>query len=131
MEFSFLKLLRGDTKIRNYLGLKMDPGTDLVQGEEYMYIALPVRGAVVDGELTMLIKRNQHVFLESNGTVDIRGRAFFEVEPNPALCELGQVQGIYRIHPKSGEQRLGLWFTARKDLDLNSLDFLLKVYMPS
>jgi hypothetical protein len=133
MDSSYIKLASG-SRIDNYMGLKMDEGYSYKHGKNYLFIQIPASVLVETSdkgleEPTMVIKRNQHVFLAAACTLNVRGQSFLEVEANPALAEFGQVQSIYRIHPDSGEQRPGVWFTARKDTDISTLDFLINIYM--
>ena len=131
METSYLKLMKG-SRLSNYMRLEMDKNVEPVLGKNYLYLEIPVAGAVADEELlTMQIKRNQHVWIKSAATVDMKGRNFIEVEPNPALAEMGQVQPTYRVHPDSGKKGLGFWFTARKDVDLTELEYAVRIYMPA
>lgn len=131
METSYLKLMKG-SRLTNYMGLEVDPGAGLSLGTNYMYIDIPVRGVSGEDEkLVQEIKRNQHVYIEAAATVDVKGRNMIEVEPNIALAEMGQVQGSYRIHPGSGQKRLGFWFTARRDCDLAELQYAVRIYMPA
>jgi len=131
METSYLKLMKG-SRLSNYMRLEMDKNVEPVLGKNYLYLEIPVAGAVADEELlTMQIKRNQHVWIKSAATVDMKGRNFIEVEPNPALAEMGQVQPTYRVHPDSGKKELGFWFTARKDVDLTELEYAVRIYMPA
>lgn len=122
MDSVFLKLIDG-ARVKNHLGLRMDEGYEYIKGKNYLYLDIPARPYVEK------IKRNQHVFLEAAGAVNVKGRNVVEVEANPVLAEFGQVQPSYRIHPDSGEKRLGIYFTAHKELDLTELEYLVRVYM--
>lgn len=124
MDTSYLKLLSG-ARITNHMGLRMDPGFEFTHGKNYLYIDIPARLPAEE------VKRNQHVFLEAAGTVDVKGRQFVQIEPNPALAEYGQVQSGYMLHPDSGVTRLGVWFTAHKALDMRDLAYLIRIYMPA
>lgn len=130
METSYLKLMHG-SRLSNYMRLEMDEGTEPVLGKNYLYLEIPLVGAVSEEGSSLQIKRNQHVWIRSAATVDMKGRNFIEVEPNPALAELGQVQAVYRVHPDSGKKQLGFWFTARKDTDLTLLEYAVRIYMPA
>lgn len=123
MDTVLLKLIDG-ARIKNHMGLRMDEGVESIKGKNYLHLDIPVK---LPEETS--IKRGQHVFIEAAGTVDVKGRNVVEVEPNPALAEYGQVQPGYRIHPDSGVKRLGLWFTAHKQLDLETLDYCVRLYM--
>lgn len=129
MESSFLKLMKG-SRLTNYMRLEMDAGVEPLLGKNYLYLDIPVAGAITEEGTTMQIKRNQHVWIAAAAHVDIKGRNFIEVEPNSELAEYGQVQGLYRIHPDSGRKQLGFWFTARKDCDLAQLTHAVRLYMP-
>lgn len=124
MDTTFLKLLEG-TRVKNHMGLRMDEGMEWMRGKNYLHLDVPARRGQEE------IKRNQHVFLEAAATVDVRGRNMIEVEPNPALAEYGQVQPSYRIHPDSGLKQLGVWFTAHKSLNVEDLEYLVRLYMPA
>lgn len=135
METSYLKLMKG-SRLTNYMRLEMAPGVEPILGKNYLHLDIPLIGAVIEGDndivqVSLNIKRNQHVWILSAAHVDMRGRNFIEVEPNPILAEYGQSQGLYRIHPDSGRKELGFWFTARKDVDLSILDYAVRIYMPS
>lgn len=130
MDTSYLKLMKG-SRLRNYMGLHMAEGHEFTCGPNYMYLEIPVLGVLdEDAKLITEVKRNQHVFVMAAASVEVKGRNFIEVEPNAALSEYGQVQGLYRVHP--GEQAgLGFWFTARKDTDLSKLSHAIRIYMPA
>lgn len=130
METSYLKLMKG-SRLTNYIRLEMDPGTEPMLGKNYLYLDIPLSAAVAEEGPTMQVKRNQHVWIAATATVDVKGRNFLEVEPNPALAASGQVQGLYRIHPDSGRKQLGFWFTARKDVDLTNVAYAVRIYMPA
>jgi hypothetical protein len=135
METSYLKLLKG-SRLTNYMRLEMAPGVEPILGKNYLHLDIPLVGAVHDDggdviQVSLSVKRNQHVWILGAAHVDVRGRNFIEVEPNPVLAEYGQAQGLYRIHPDSGRKELGFWFTARKDVDLTILKYAVRVYMPS
>lgn len=123
MDSTFVKLTAG-TRITNYIGLKMDQGKEFRFGKNYLYLDVPL--ATMED---MEVKRNQHIFIEAGGTINVKGRDIVEVEPNPALAEYGQVQGSYKVHPDSGEKRLGVWFTAHKQVDLSQFEYLVRLYM--
>jgi len=134
METSYLKLMKG-SRLTNYMRLEMAPGTEPVLGKNYLHLDIPLMGAVIEDnnrmQMSMEVKRNQHVWIKSAATVDMKGRNFIEVEPNPILAEVGQVQAMYRVHPDSGKKELGFWFTARKDVDLTELEYAVRIYMPA
>jgi len=130
METSYLKLMKG-SRLTNYMRLEMAPGTEAILGKNYLHLDIPLIGAQTEEGISMQVKRNQHVWIRSAATVDMKGRNFIEVEPNSALAEMGQVQGMYRVHPDSGKKELGFWFTARKDVDLTELKYAVRIYMPA
>lgn len=136
METSYLKLMNG-SRLTNYMRLEMAPGVEPILGKNYLYLDIPLVGAVIDNEdsevvqVSLSVKRNQHVWILSAAHVDVRGRNFIEVEPNPVLAEYGQIQGMYRVHPDSGKRELGFWYTARKDTDLTIMDYAVRIYMPA
>lgn len=130
METSYLKLMKG-SRLTNYMRLEMDPGVEPVLGKNYLHLDIPLAGAQTEEGMTLEVKRNQHVWIAAAAHVDMKGRNFIEVEPNSALAEFGQVQGMYRVHPDSGRKQLGFWFTARKDVDLTELQYAVRIYMPS
>ena len=130
METSYLKLMKG-SRLSNYMRLEMVEGKEPILGKNYLYLDMPILGAETEEGMSMQVKRNQHVWIKSAAVVDMKGRNFIEVEPNPALAELGQVQAMYRVHPDSGKRQLGFWFTARKDTDLTQLEYAVRIYMPA
>lgn len=128
MESAYLKLASG-SRLSNYLGLQMREGYAYRYGKHYLYIEIPV-AAIAEGEAGSLqVKRNQHVFVESAATLEIRGNQIVEIEPNPELAQYGQIQGNYKLHPGSTRQVAGFWFTARKDIDLSTLEYAVRIYM--
>lgn len=131
MDSAYLKLISG-ARLTSHMGLRLDEGFEYRYGRNYLYLEIPLLGVRDEkGELVKEVKRNQHVLVECAATVDVKGRSFIEIEPNAALAEFGQVQGTYRLHPDSGEQRLGFYLTARKDVDLSSLTYGVRLYMPT
>ena len=128
---SFLKLVTG-TRIKNYMGLVLEEGVTAAKGKNYLYLELPaVRflGSEADKESDTLIKRNQHVFLLCGATINVKGPNMALVEPSVDLCEYGQVQASFHVHPDSGEKAVGFWFTARKDTDLSKLAYGVRLYL--
>lgn len=120
---AFIKLSAG-SRLKNYMGLEMETGTEYVHGKNYVHLDIPLSpGTDVD------VKRNQHLFIPAACHVTVRGRDILYVEPNPALAEYGQVQSGYYIHPDSGRKKLGTWFTAHKGLDLTTIDYVVRLYM--
>jgi hypothetical protein len=131
METSYLKLLQG-SRLTNYMGLGMADGVNYLIGKNYLHLDIPVVGAVQeDGTTSMDVKRNQHVWIKAAASVNVKGRNFIDIEPNSALAAVGQVQSMYRIHPDSGKQELGFWFSARKDVNLSDLVYAVRIYMPA
>ena len=131
MDTSYLKLLKG-SRLTNYMGLEVLEGYEYNFGKNYLHLDFPIVGAVLeDGTVTLQVKRNQHVWVRAAASVNVRGRNFIDVEPNSALAEVGQVQGLYRIHPESGKKELGFWLTARKDIDLSGYEYGVRIYMPA
>lgn len=134
MSTSFLNLASG-SRISNYLGLRMEPGTVFTyppSGDSlYAYLEIPVgkvlgaAGEPLEGKAL----RNQHVYVQPACTVNVRGSYRFEVHPNPALWEVGTVQGMYYLEPSSGERTPGFFMTLRKDLDLDKIDYAVRIYM--
>ena len=122
MESAYLKLVDSG-RIRNYMGLEMDAGKEYTHGVQYLYIEVPLRMPKEE------VKRNQHVFLEAAGSLNVVGRSPVEVEPNPALAEFGTVSPGYKVHPTTGKHQIGLWFTARKDLDVSQIQYLVRLYL--
>jgi hypothetical protein len=119
------------SRLTNYMRLEMQSGVEPLLGKNYLYLDIPIAGAVTEEGLSMQVKRNQHVWIKAAAHVDIKGRNFIEVEPNSQLAELGQIQPTYRVHPDSGRRELGFWFTARKDVDLTELGYAVRLYMPA
>ncbi len=132
MDTSYLKLTDG-ARLRNYVGLEMEEGFEYKFGKNYLYLEIPLLG-VWDSEAkqwTKEVKRNQHVFVRAACSVDVKGRSFIEIEPCPALGEYGSFQGTYRLHPESGDQEVGIWFSPRKDVDLTEIPYAVRIYMPA
>lgn len=131
MESSYLKLMTAAPRAVSYMRLEMDEGVQPKQGAGYVYLEIPIAGAVGEEGLVQEVKRNQHVWIAAAAHVNMQDRQFIEVEPNAELSEYGQIQGLYRVHPGSGRKQLGFWFTARKDVDLTKFSHAVRVYMPS
>lgn len=128
METSYLKLMEGN-RLKNYVGLEMQEGHAFHNGIGYLYLDIPVLGVDTEEGRTQEIKRNQHVFIKAAATVNVRGYSFIEIEPNSDLAEVGSIQGLYRVHPGTGQQQVGFWFTARKDVNLAEFKYLARIYM--
>lgn len=133
MESSYMKLLSGSTRIRNYVCLELTAGYKLTPPlKDVVYAEVSVLGVLgEDGKLSQEVKRNQHVWIQAAGSVEVKGQHFVEVEPNSKLAEFGQVQGMYRLHPGSERTQLGFWFTARKDTNLADFGYAVRIYMPT
>lgn len=142
MDTSYLKL-NSTSRITNHMGLRMDPGTEYSYGVNYLYLQVPARASITPDTIAIderggsvtevmsgIVKRNQHLFLEAAATINVRGHHMVLVEPNPELSSYGSTQAGHRVHPGSGEQRLGVWFTAHRSLDVRDLDYLVRLYMP-
>lgn len=134
MDTSYLSLVSG-SRISNYLGLKMTEGSEFsypgIQNRQYAYIEIPVGSIIVSstGEITDKALRNQHVLVQPACTVDVKGNYRFEVHPNPAIWAYGTAQGMYYLEPSSGQQVPGFYVTLRKDIDLSTLDYAVRIYM--
>lgn len=133
METSFLKVL--DSRISNYLGLKMDPGYSFaspgIQERNYAYIELPVKELYLPSEEKVVSKglRNQHILVLPPCTVDVKGNYRFEVHPNPKFWDYGIVQGMYYLEPKDGVRTPGFSVVLRRDMESSDLDWAVRIYM--
>jgi hypothetical protein len=134
METSFLKMV-DQTRLSNYLGLKMAESFAYSRPSQpnrgYAYIEIPALALVntADGSVDNKALRNQYIKVRPACTVNVRGSYRFEVHPNPQLFEYGIAQGMYYIEPESGEMIPDIYIQLRKDLDLDSLDYAIRIYM--
>lgn len=136
MSTSYLSLVSG-SRVSNYLGLKMDPGTEFsyppTGDSQYAYIEIPVRvilvstGEVLEAGTKAL--RNQHVYIQPACTVHVRGSYRFEVHPNPAFWEYGTAQGSYYLEPGEGLLTPGFYVSLKKDLDPSKIVYAVRIYM--
>lgn len=128
MESAYLNLVRGN-RLSSLMGLKMVADYPYRNAQNYMYVEIPVRHFELDGEPVTEAKRNQHVFVVPACSINVRGTSIVEVEPNPDLARLGQLQAGYKVHPNSGLKEPGFWFTARKDVKLEDIGYAIRLYM--
>lgn len=130
LETSYLNMCRG-TRLTSYLNLKMIEGQAYRFGPDYTYVEIPILGFEKDGEKALVTKvlRNQYVRIVPACTVDVKGTAKLQVEPNPDLGPYGLFQPGYYINPGSGLQEPGFYFQARRDLEVADLKYAVRLYL--
>lgn len=125
----FLNLTRGN-RLSQYMGLRLREGTLPKYGQpNYSYVEIPIAEVQKEGEVVESALRNQHLLIVPDCILNVRGDYHVLVEPNPALAEFGQVQAPYYIHSGEGEQAPGFYITLRKDLDLSSIKYAVRLYL--
>lgn len=131
---SYLKLV-DESRQKNYLGLKMDGGKEVIRPTQmsrgYAYIEIPIRGILKDGELGDRAARNSYVELQAACTVSVKGPYRFEVHPNPKLLEYGLFPGMFYLESEEGERNVSVQLWLRRDLDIQEagLDYAVRIYM--
>lgn len=136
METSYLSMVSG-SRIKNFLGLKMDEGIDYknagVQERAYAYIEIPVRHIenMSTGEISMKGLRNQVVRIVPACTVNVRGNYRFEVHPDRSLWAYGVVEGMYYLESQEGELEPSFYMQLRKDMELSAGSPVIRIYMRS
>lgn len=129
IESSFINLNRGN-RLTSYMGLDLDEGVELKFEKGYTHCDIPIRVLLnADGTPVEKGLRNQHLRVIPACSVDLKGDYKLLVEPNPALSEFGSVQGMYYIQPGTGRQTPGFYITLRKDLDLSTVSYGIRLYM--
>jgi hypothetical protein len=123
-----------EREVKNCLGLAMDGEFDYSSPQDanrhYNYIELPASGLFNTSDESLVTKalRNQYIQVVVPAQYSIRGSNRFEVHPNPALSKFGAVQAPFYLEPgDSGTPSFHLWL--RKDLDLEEIDWAVRIYM--
>lgn len=131
---SYLKMV-DQTRLSNYLGLKMVDGYELTRckfsSRNYAYIEIPVLHFLntTDGETSKEAKRNSYVQVVPACTVDTRGSYRFEIHPDQKLFQFGMAQSSYYVEPESGLVTPSIYVWLRKDINLADLDYAIRIYM--
>lgn len=135
MESSYMKLLRGSSRITNHLGLQMAEGyvfsSPAEQSRDYAYIEIPVKELYKSEEEPSTTKgaRSQYLRVVPACSVNVKGHYRFEVHPNPKLYEYGMVQAPFYIEPDSGLMVPYFHIALRKDLDISDIGYAIRIYM--
>ncbi len=120
--------LSTSSRVANYIGLRMDIDKAYKFGKAYTYVELPLDEKAFSDTV---IKRGQHVFIPSAALIEPRGGSIVEIEPNPELAEFGAIQPSYKRHSDSGLHRPGFYFTAHKQIDLSTIEYVVRIYLYS
>lgn len=134
MESSYLRLVSG-SRLANNLGLKMAEGYEYRSPASstsgYAYIEVPVMELYNPTDETILEKgmRNQYLKVMPACTVNVKGFYRFEVHPNKDLYEYGMVQAPFYLEPEEGEYVPSFYIKLRKDLDIQDIEYAIRIYM--
>lgn len=131
---SFLNLVRGN-RLSAYMGLKLG-GKDLSDATpkfspDYSYVEVPLKAFFnpADEKLQTKALRNQYLQLIPDCTLEVKGYYHVLVEPNPALAAWGLYQPGYYLHPGSGVVTPSIFFSPRKDLEVEELPYAVRLYL--
>jgi hypothetical protein len=128
----FLNLVRGN-RLTAYMGLELEIAgvvAEVKYGKDYSYVEIPLAYAQApDGSTMREVKRNQHVEIVPACTVNVRGQYRLLVEPNPALWADAVVQGSYYIQSETGKQYPSFYLQARRDIDLSTVEYAVRLYL--
>jgi len=130
MQTGFLQLNRAN-RIERELQLQMAPEHVYRFADDYTYIEIPLWKILdSEGEIVDKASRNQYVELVSAAHVTLRYGAKLLVAPNPVLFKYGVSPSLLLVDGKQ-PQILTIPITLRKDLKLDALDYLLRIYLPA
>lgn len=132
LDTSFCNWNRGN-RITQYAGLTMSEGVPMkFGGPNYSYIDIPVEALInaADGSRTDKLLRNQVGVVIPACQLDVKGSGYqVQVEPNPAFCVFGPVQGSYYVHPGSGRMIPSFYVYPRKDFELTDVSYGVRLYL--
>jgi len=128
MDPTFLNLARNN-RIPRVMGLEMAPDIPYTYAKDYTYIEVPLWKMVdSDGELTDKASRNQYVELVSAASLKLSYEAKCLAVPNPVLFKYGIVPSMILLDG-SARSLVTVPITLRKDLQVNKLDYLVRIYL--
>jgi hypothetical protein len=130
LESTFLQVNRG-SRLSAYMGLQMVAGTPYKFDQNYLYVEIPVLELWNPAEEKPVSKalRNQYIRVIPSCTLNVRGGYIVQVEPNPALWEYGPTQGMYYVPTGSGEVVPSFHMQLRKDMNVEDVDFAVRLYL--
>ena len=127
-ESAFLNLVRGN-RVSALMGLQQE-GTPKY-GPSYHYIELPVKvvrkddGTVIEDK----VLRNQHVEVVADGTIMVRGYSPVLVTYNTDLQQVANLGSMHFVHPGGERHAPSFWATFRKDCDIATINWAVRLYL--
>jgi hypothetical protein len=125
---AFLNLVRGN-RVPALMGLQQD-GTPKY-GPSYHYIELPV-GSIRKDDGTVIedkVLRNQHVEVVAAGSIMVRGQSPVLVAYNTDLQQVANLGSMHLVHPGGERHSPSFWVTFRKDCDIASIKWAVRLYL--
>lgn len=129
----FANLVRGPVRVGK-LGLRIEREEDVVYGAQYSYAELKLGKAVLEssgeeGQEVTAGKRGQTLHLIPTYTVQPTDGYHCLVSVNPELQKYASgVPQVILIQPSTTPVEIPIWITLRRDLDLTTLGWLVRVY---
>jgi hypothetical protein len=111
------------------MGLQQD-GTPKY-GPQYHYIELPV-GSIRKDDGTVIeekVLRNQHVEIVAAGSIMVRGQSPVLVAYNTDLQQVANLGSMHLVHPGGERHAPSFWVTFRKDCDIASIKWAVRLYL--
>lgn len=127
LESLFLNLARGN-RLKSYMGCELPEGEQPKYAKDYGYVEVRPECAVVDGEKTQQVKRNQTAVLVAACSITPRVYRVMAVY-NPDLYEVASLPSMRMYEADSGVQVPGCTIRAYRDIDLQSLPWLVRLYL--
>lgn len=131
-DVTFMNLLRGN-RLAGFLRMRMSEGHPVKLAPDYTYAELPLfRAQSLEGELVdAKAMRNQTIELIAPAT--LRPIAGYKglVVTNPALYRVGAVPSMQLIDSSNTELPISVVVRFHKDMVLEDLEWLCRVYLIS
>jgi len=124
---AFLNLVRGN-RLTALMGLDVKTPK---YGPEYQFVELPVKEIrTADGTpITDKVLRNQHVEIVPDGTIQVRGKSTVMVTYNNTLQQVADLGSLHFVPPGSERHAPTYWVTFRKDCDIASINYAVRLYL--
>lgn len=132
MDSTFLNLVRGN-RMSSLMGLKLPEGQAPKYGPGYLYVEIPVKSVLKDGEPVEegKISRNQHVEIIADCIIKVRGSYPVLVEYNSELQKVANLGSMSIVHPGNEEFSPSFWASFRKDFQVQDISWAVRLYLMS
>lgn len=129
-QVTFVKLA-SDNMRKNYMGLQVDPNLVLKFSPDYNYVEIPLGEVLNPGDDDKPVEkamRNQHLRIRAAAYVAPKSQYRVLVSINPALQAVATLPSLLLVESTDAGP-VEFFATFRKDMDLSSLSWLVRLYL--